>query len=76
MEDQSIATLNELIAKTSRIEAHLEAQRDTLDKIELTLKELDPIKSEVHRHSLLIKGFSWFFGIIISIFSAKYFGKF
>jgi len=70
------ALLNELVAKTARIEANVEHQKEVLKRIENSLVAMEPIKQEVHRHSLIIKGFSWFIGIIVSLFSAKYIGKF
>jgi hypothetical protein len=67
--------LNDIAIKTAKIEVHLENQKETLRKIEESLSAVDTLKKDVNRHGVIIKSFSWFFGIIVSLFTAKMLGK-
>lgn len=73
MDEQSVQVLIEIAAKTAKIETQLESQRETLERIEASIA---PLKRDVHQHGMVIKAATWFVGIIVSLFTAKYFGKF
>jgi uncharacterized protein (DUF342 family) len=72
MENRVNDTIVEIAEKTARIEAHLENHREILTRIEANLV---PLTQQVHHHSIIIKGFSWFVGIIVSIFTASLINK-
>lgn len=71
-----LGEVKELSEKTARIETHIEYQRHQYDEIKRALMALETTKATVHKHDMQIKGFSWFMGIIVSLFTAKFFGKF
>lgn len=73
MDDQKNDLIMELISKTAKIECQLDSHKELLEKIDT---KLTPIVTTVQHHSTIIKGWSWFIGVIISIFTAKYMGKF
>ena len=73
---QILGEVKELSEKTARIETHIEYQKYQYDEIKKSLLALESTKSIVHKHDLQIKGFAWFFGLLVSFFTAKVFGKF
>jgi hypothetical protein len=73
--DRQEQMLNDIAIKTAKIEVHLENQKETLRKIEESLSTVDTLKKDVNRHGVIIKAFSWFFGLITSLYIAKIMGK-
>lgn len=79
MDEQISEILSEvktLSDRVSRIETHLEYQKEHQARVERTLLVLEETKASVHRHETIIKGFSWLIGIVVSFFTAKFFGRF
>ena len=70
-----LSEVRDLSNKTTRIETHIEYQKEQFDKIEKALTALEATKATVHRHDVQIKGFSWFLGVIASFFTLKFLGK-
>lgn len=77
--DKTKEILNEvkvLADKTARIETHIEYQTKQFERIEKALVALEVTKAKVENHEVKIRGFSWIFGIFVSLIGAKIFGKF
>jgi hypothetical protein len=73
--NQQEAMLNDIAIRTARIETHLESQKETLERIDNSLKALEPLKKDVHYHGMVIRGLIWVVGIIVSFFSLKFLGR-
>lgn len=71
-----LSEVRSLSDRTSRIETHIEYQKEQFQRIEKALVALEETKAEVHKHGIQLKGMTWVFGVIVSIFTAKIFGKF
>lgn len=74
--DEIQSDIKDIIEKIARIETHIEYQREQFERIEKALVSFEETKAEVHKHGIQLKGMSWVFGVIFSVFSAKIFGKF
>jgi ferritin-like metal-binding protein YciE len=74
--EEILNKVNVLSDRVARIETHLEYQKEHQERVEKVLQSLEETKTTVHRHDLVIKSSGWFMGLIISFFTAKFFGKF
>jgi uncharacterized membrane-anchored protein YhcB (DUF1043 family) len=67
--------LNEILTKMSRLEAHLEHQKETVEKLQTTIASFESLKREVYHHGLILKAITWISGIAISFFTARFLNK-
>lgn len=70
-----LSEVRSLSDKTARIETHIEYQKEQNDRIEEALKKLEITKAKVENHEVKLRGFTWLFGLFISLLGAKVFGK-
>ena len=64
--------LNNIAIKVAKIEAHIEHQKETLERINKALDELEPLKKEVYRNGLILKTVTWCVGVFVSLVSTHY----
>ena len=50
----------------SAFNARLESVSKITDRQEVDIKELQVVSQDVHRHGVILKGFLWVYGLIIS----------